>query len=69
MLSYCLKCRKNMQSKNHEVLKSRNKRIMLLPRCSMCSSKKMKFLRKQEATRLLSSLGIRTPFSQGPILF
>ena len=30
MLSYCLKCRKNKQSKNPEVMKTENGRIMLL---------------------------------------
>ena len=39
----------------------------------MCKSKKCKFLKEQEARGLLSSLGIRTPLSQipllGPLLF
>ena len=40
MLSYCLKCRKNTQSKNVEVVKTKNGRIMLLSKCSVCNSKK-----------------------------
>ena len=30
MLSYCLKCRKNTESKNPKLVKNKNGRIMLL---------------------------------------
>ena len=43
MLCYCFKCRKNMQSKNPEVVKRKN-------------NKKSKFLKEQEARGLLSNL-------------
>ena len=56
MLCYCLKCRKNTQSKNPEVVKTKNGRIMLLSKCSVCNSKKSKFLKEQEARELLSNL-------------
>ena len=73
MLSYYLKCRKNTQSKNPEVVKTKNGRVMLLSKCSVCNSKKLKFLKEREARGLLSSLGIRTPLGQisllGPLLF
>ena len=39
MLSYCLKCRKNTQSKNPEVVRAKSERIMLLSECSVCNSK------------------------------
>ena len=46
---------------------------MLLLKCSVCNSKKSKFLKKQEARGLLSSLGIRIHLSQilllGSLLF
>ena len=39
----------------------------------MCGSKKSRFIKEQKASGLLSSLGIRTPLSQlpivGPLLF
>ena len=74
MLSYCLKCRKNMEITNPEVVKKNGRIIiMLLSKCSFCNSKKLKFLKEQEARGLLSSLGIRTSLSQipllGPLLF
>ena len=34
MLSYCLKCRKNTESKNPKVMQTKNGRIMLLPKCT-----------------------------------
>ena len=73
MLSYCLKCRKNTESKNPKFAKTKNGRIMLLSKCAVCDSKKSKFIKQQEASGLLSSLGIRTPLSKiplvGPLLF
>ena len=34
---------------------------MLLSKCEMHDSKKLKFIKEHEASRLLSSLGIKTP--------
>ena len=46
---------------------------MLLSRCAVCDSKKSKFIKEQEASGLLSNLGIKTPLSKislvGPLLF
>ena len=58
MLSYSLKCRKNTESKNPKVLRTKNGRIMLLSKCAVCNSKKPKF-KKQEAMVLFSSLQIK----------
>ena len=55
MLSYFLKCWKNIESQNPKVARTKNERIMLLLKCSVCNSKKLKLLR---ASGLLSSLGI-----------
>ena len=48
MLSYCLKCRKNTQSKHPELVKTKNGRIMLSSKCAACNSKKSKFIKGQE---------------------
>ena len=73
MLSYCLKCRKNTKSKNLKVVRAKNRRIMLLSKCAVCDSKKSKFIIEQEASGLLSSLGIKTSLNKilllGPLLF
>ena len=39
MLSNCLKCRKNTESKNQIVTRTKNGRIMLLSKCAVCNSK------------------------------
>ena len=62
MLSYCLKCRKNTESKNPKVVKTKNGRAMLSSNCAVCGCKKSKFIKEQEASVLLSSLGINIPF-------
>ena len=54
MLSYCVKCRKNAESKNPKVVRTKNGRIMLLSKCAVCVSKKLKFIKEQEARGLLS---------------
>ena len=73
MLSNCLKCRKSTKSKNPKIARTKNGRIMLLSKCVVCDSKKSKFIKQQEATGLLSSLGIKTPLNKiyllGPLLF
>ena len=62
MLSYCLKCRKNTESKNPEVVRTKNERIMLLSIFVVCNSKELKFLKEQEAKELSGNiLGTKIP--------
>ena len=63
---YCLKCRKNTESKNPKVVTWKNGRIILLSKCAVCDGKESKFIKKQQASRLLSSLEIKII---GPPLF
>ena len=69
---YFLKCKKIKKVKSR-VVKAKNGRIMVLSNCVTCGSKKSKFIKEQEASKLLSSLGIRKLLSQiplvGPLLF
>ena len=64
LLYYCLKCRKNTESKNPKVASTKNGRIMLLSNCVICDSKKSKFFKQQESSGLVSILGIKTPLSK-----
>ena len=57
MLMYCFKCRKNTKSKNPKVVRTKNGRIMPLSKCAVCDSKKLKFIKEQEASALLSTWG------------
>ena len=73
MESYCLKCRKNTENINPEVLSTSNGKVMILSKCAICGSKKSRFIKHQEAKGLLSKLGIKTPLRKisilGDILF
>ena len=68
MKSHCLKCRKDTENINSKVSKTSHGRIMILSKYAICSSKKSRFIKNQEAKGLLSNLGIRTPLSKVPIL-
>ena len=61
MPSYCLKCRKNTENINPRVSKtSTGKTIMILSKCAICGSKKSRFIKRQEAKGILTSLGFKT---------
>ena len=68
MLSYCLNCIKNTESINPKVSKTSNGKTMVLSKCVVCGSEKSKFIKDQQAKRLLSNLGIRTPLNKIPLL-
>ena len=68
MLSYCLKCRKNTEIKNPKIARTKNGRIMLLSKYAVCDSNKLQFMKQQETSRLLSSLGIKTTLSKIPLV-
>ena len=68
MLTYCLKCKKNTESINPKVSKTRNGKTIILSKCAVCNSKKSKFIKEQQAKGLLSNLGIKTPLNKIPLL-
>ena len=45
---YCLKCRKNTESKNPKVVGTKNGRIMLLSKCEVCDRKKWNLLKNKK---------------------
>ena len=63
-----MKRRKNGESKNSKVVKTKNGRVMLLSVCAVCGSKKSNFIKEEEANRVLSSLEIKTPLSKVPLV-
>ena len=69
MDSYYLKSKKkNTENIDPNVLATINGRTMILWKCTICGSKKSRFIKNQEAKELLSKSGIRTPLSKVPIL-
>ena len=47
--------RKNKESKNPKVIKTKNRTAIFLSKCSVCNIKKSKFLKEQQATEFLSN--------------
>ena len=68
MLSYCWKCRKNKDRKSLRVVRPKTGRILVLSKCLVFHSKIFKFTKEQQASRLLSILGIKRPLSKFPLL-
>ena len=68
MKTYCVKCRKSAENLNWKIFKTKNCRLLMQSRCPVCGIKKSKFVKEQEAKRLLSNLGIKTPLNKIPLL-
>ena len=64
MESYCLKCKKYTKNINPQVFSTSNGKLMILSKCAIYGSKKSKFIKKQEAKGILSSLSIKAPLSK-----
>ena len=62
-----MKCRKNTESLNSKVFKTKNNRLNMQSKCSDCGIKKSRFVKEQEAKGLLSNLRIKTPLSKIPL--
>ena len=45
-----------------------NGKMMIISKCALCNSRDSKFIKKQEAKGLLSTLGIKTPLNKIPLL-
>ena len=58
METYCLKCKKNTKNIDPKISSTSNGKSMILSKCAICSSKKSRFIKNQEAKGLLSNLGI-----------
>ena len=59
MESYCLRCKKYTKNINPQLSSTTNGKLMILSKYAICGSKKSKFMNKQEASGLLSKLGIK----------
>ena len=68
MKTYCLKCRTNTDNIDPKTFKTKNYRLLMQSKCSVCKNKKSRFIKEQEAKVLLSQLGTKTPLSKIPLL-
>ena len=68
MNTYCLKCEKDTSNIDPKMFKTKNNRLLMQSKCSVCGTKKSRFVKKQDANSLLSNLRIKTPLSKIPLL-
>ena len=61
--TYCFKCKKPTKDLNSKGFITKNNKYLIKSTCSVCKSKKSKFVSKQDASGFLSDL-----FSKIPIL-
>ena len=68
MKTYCLKCKKDTDNIDPKMFKTKNNRLLMQSKCSVCNNKKSPFIKEQGAKGLLSNLGIKTLLSKIPLL-
>ena len=68
MNTYCFKCKKNTSNIDPKMVKTKNNRLSMQSKCSVCKTKKSRFVKEQDAKGLLSNLAIKTPLSKIPLL-
>ena len=68
MKTYCVKCRRDPENIDPKMIRTKNNRLIMQSKCSVCRIKKTRFVKEQETRDLLSNLGIKTPLSKIPLL-
>ena len=68
MKIYGLRCKTNTDNIDPKMFKTKNNRLIMQSKCSVCKNKKSRFVKEQDAKGLLSNLGIKTPLSKIPLL-
>ena len=68
MKTYCLKCKTNTDNIDPKMFKTKNNKLIMQSKCSVCKNKISRFVKEQDAKGLLSNLGIKTPLSKIPLL-
>ena len=64
MKTYCVKCRKDTENIDPKMVRTKNNRLVMQSKCSVCGIKKSRFVKEQKPKGLLSNLGIKTPLSK-----
>ena len=63
-----MKCRTDTGNIDPKMVRTKNNRLIMQSKCSVCGVKKSRFVKEQEAKSLLSNLGIKTLLSKIPLL-
>ena len=68
MKTYCVNCGEDIVYIDPKMVRTKNDRLVIQSKCSVCRIKKSRFGKEQEAKDLLSNLGIKTLLSRIPLL-
>ena len=68
MKTYCVKCKKDTENIDPKMVKTKNNRLVMQSKCSVCGITKSRFVKEQEAKCLLSNKGIKTSLTKIPLL-
>ena len=68
MKTYCVKYKKDMENSDPKMVKTRNSRLIMQSKCSVCGIKKSRYVKGREAKGLLSNLGIKMLLSKISLL-
>ena len=66
--THCLACRKYTKNINPRIVRNKHNRSMIQSNCTICGSKKSRFIKEHQASGLLSNLGIKTPLNKEQLL-
>ena len=56
MKTFCVKCRKDTESIDPKMVRTKNTRLTMQSKCPVCGIKRLRFVKEQEAKGLLSNL-------------
>ena len=68
MKTYCMICKKDTGNLDPKIVKTKNGRLLMQSKCTICKIKKSRFIKEQEAKGLFNNLRIKTPLSNIPLL-
>ena len=60
MKTYCLKCKRDTDNIDRKMFRTKNNRLLMQSKCSVCKNKKSRFIKEQDEKALLSNLRIKT---------
>ena len=66
MKTCCVKCNKDTENIDPKIVRTKNNRLVIQSKCSICGIKKSRLVKEQEAKGLLSNLVIKIPLSKIP---
>ena len=58
-ITYCLSCKKDTRNIDPRMVKTKNNKIVISSKCSICNNKKSIFI--SQGSDLLDNLGLNTP--------